>query len=737
MWPSSNNGPNQWSLNPAMYQNIPYEQVDWASLAQQWIKMKETLPTINQGPLPPPAPTISKPTETVLPKPTPTASESYLNDDIEGGEAPMDMDTKDDEAPSPVGVATGDNWNQWGNWQSQWGWGWPGNAGTVPLGEKTPSTASTIDSKVKSQSNDSIPVLNNYVSNVGNFPSIGNSSGTSTPQVPSSFNYNNIGSGVIPPVLPKSGYWNDSTKPGSETWNKGISKPNSKPAPQKSATMDQFLTMDAAKKKQLPAWIREGLNKMEREKQKKMEKERMFQEKYMINQVPSREPTIPEVSVKPVQNLIQFQSSTIAKETAENSSPSADLRHRQKSRSPSPECSPYQRSSRTTQEDFNAIRKTKDQIMEESMLKVRRILTEILLEVTENQVQIIAKEELRRAKSASAQQIRKSNALTSLTGNLGLDVYDSESESSGSEKEKDSRGYDSDEELKTIIDRKKKEFERIENEIEQEIEDHEAKERLIARQDENDDEDDEDEIENNKIQVEENQERPCSNSMGRDSREVSDRVSADRHKSESGDNHQNDRSSQLNQDHSDKVNGETPLNKERGRRGSKENIKKKSSPSSSSSSSTSSSMSTSSGSTSSNSSSSSSEDSSSNDEHTRKKKGKRKRKTRKKEEETTKNSKRIKYRSRSRSLSRSRYSRDDKKYKERRRRPESSERRRGSPRRRSSSGRRRRSRSYHRESRDSSSSKYRNSRRRESVESRRGRHRSSSRESKYSRYKRR
>lgn len=56
--------------------------------------------------------------------------------------------------------------------------------------------------------------------------------------------------------------------------------------------------------------------------------------------------------------------------------------------------------------------------------------------------------------------------------------------------------------LQTIIDRKKKEFERIENEIEQEIEDHEAKERLIARQDENDDEDDEDEIENNKIQVE-------------------------------------------------------------------------------------------------------------------------------------------------------------------------------------------------------------------------------------------
>lgn len=44
---------------------------------------------------------------------------------------------------------------------------------------------------------------------------------------------------------------------------------------------------------------------MEREKQKKMEKERMFQEKYMINQVPSREPATTEISVEPVQNLIQ------------------------------------------------------------------------------------------------------------------------------------------------------------------------------------------------------------------------------------------------------------------------------------------------------------------------------------------------------------------------------------------------------------------------------------------------
>jgi len=35
---------------------------------------------------------------------------------------------------------------------------------------------------------------------------------------------------------------------------------------------------DAAKRRQLPAWIREGLEKMEREKQRQLEKERQIQD---------------------------------------------------------------------------------------------------------------------------------------------------------------------------------------------------------------------------------------------------------------------------------------------------------------------------------------------------------------------------------------------------------------------------------------------------------------------------
>lgn len=54
--------------------------VDWATLAQQWIQMKETFP-VGQVPPAPPPPSIKA--------------------DIEAGEAPMDM-SKDETPPTPV-----------------------------------------------------------------------------------------------------------------------------------------------------------------------------------------------------------------------------------------------------------------------------------------------------------------------------------------------------------------------------------------------------------------------------------------------------------------------------------------------------------------------------------------------------------------------------------------------------------------------------------------------------------
>lgn len=98
---------------------------------------------------------------------------------------------------------SGGNWNQWGNWQPQWGWGWSGNAGTVPLADNTQSTPSTVDSKVKSQNSDSIPLLNNYVSIVDNLPDI-RKLGTCISPVADSFNYYNTAGGTIPPDLLKT-----------------------------------------------------------------------------------------------------------------------------------------------------------------------------------------------------------------------------------------------------------------------------------------------------------------------------------------------------------------------------------------------------------------------------------------------------------------------------------------------------------------------------------------------------
>lgn len=50
-----------------------------------------------------------------------------------------------------------------------------------------------------------------------------------------------------------------------------------------------MLWLDAVKRRTLPAWIREGLEKMEREKQKKLEKERMDQQRSQLSKKEKKE----------------------------------------------------------------------------------------------------------------------------------------------------------------------------------------------------------------------------------------------------------------------------------------------------------------------------------------------------------------------------------------------------------------------------------------------------------------
>lgn len=70
-----------WPLNPAAYQNVCNDEVDWAALAQQWIYMKETCPYEGMPEAPPP----------------PNISNSISRQEYEEkGEAPMEVE-KDDE----------------------------------------------------------------------------------------------------------------------------------------------------------------------------------------------------------------------------------------------------------------------------------------------------------------------------------------------------------------------------------------------------------------------------------------------------------------------------------------------------------------------------------------------------------------------------------------------------------------------------------------------------------------
>lgn len=69
------------------------------------------------------------------------------------------------------------------------------------------------------------------------------------------------------------GYW-----PGPNSKLKPHNKRFSKVNPLRPSVVPEPVTLDAAKRKQLPAWIREGLEKMERDKQKQLEREREKQE---------------------------------------------------------------------------------------------------------------------------------------------------------------------------------------------------------------------------------------------------------------------------------------------------------------------------------------------------------------------------------------------------------------------------------------------------------------------------
>ncbi|XP_063241203.1 arginine/serine-rich protein PNISR isoform X5 [Bacillus rossius redtenbacheri] len=494
MW-SGDTQYSQWALNPSAYQNVSHEEVDWAALAQQWIQMKETCP-VDQVPPAPPPPVIG---DTSAPK---------KGAGSEAGEAPMDMELKDDPDSSNASNSNSQDaasWNNWSSWQ-QWGWNWGGGMPPGAAAPPPPPPAMMPSKGAGMQPYQYPPGPQQY----GPAPGV--------------YDYNHTpGSNHYNQMLP-GGYWGGAPPgavdgpPGAPVapvmmgpapfirqnrpeWRRGgIGRPQDRTKlPPKSDDEEDTTTMiDAAKRRQLPAWIREGLEKMEREKQKKLDLERQLRERETLRQRRLQEeeealsglaPGLPKKSKFDSDSEDEPEQEAAAVQPREARSPSpSQLSGRRRSRfsdAASPEASPRPAVEREPSPPPGPVR-SQEEILQEQMLLVRRSLTEILLEVTTEQLEEVAHQVLHKFRAkAPALQLRKTQALASLTGKLGLGIYgDSEEESEDSDDEPGSRrdnAVDSDQELKDQILRRKQEFSKIERDIETHLAQEEERERQELR----------------------------------------------------------------------------------------------------------------------------------------------------------------------------------------------------------------------------------------------------------------
>ncbi|XP_016845745.1 arginine/serine-rich protein PNISR [Nasonia vitripennis] len=534
--------PTQWALNPAAYQNMNSDQVDWAALAQQWIKMKET----SIPPAPPP-PSIADELQ-------------CLSSNNGGGEAPMDMDTKDDEippAPPAPNISGTDDWNQW----NQWGSHWNQNSATSGNWEWNNSIPPGLDGKsvgISSVSNNVIipppaPTISSTSPPFPNHCSQSTAVQPAAPPIPPSFGYSTmpLSQSQFSNQVSSNTFWNNEHQhpvtPGttvpiqSNPFIKGLRQNSNRiplvPPPASTLATPEMITsrnreirdrtpeddfastLDTVKRRQLPAWIREGLEKMEREKQKAVERERQEilrkQELEALKEIedqaravlnPSRSKFDSDSEKETTEHEYDDDNKVSSNSNEEKQSPkdnskqqhSPDLMRPRKTRfrdAASPVV--HTRTVVTTHKEKSpdnisvsvALRQNKEEMLQNLMLKVRRSLTEILLEVTNDEISSVCKEVWRRHCSkaptghGSITASHTAAPVSQITRKLGLGIYgDSNSESedehvSNHEHSQQSPGdNDSEEELKETLRRRQQAFRRTEAEIEARLAEEEEEE---------------------------------------------------------------------------------------------------------------------------------------------------------------------------------------------------------------------------------------------------------------------
>ncbi|KNC21732.1 hypothetical protein FF38_04015 [Lucilia cuprina] len=231
--------------------------------------------------------------------------------------------------------------------------------------------------------------------------------------------------------------------------------------------------MDAAKRKGLPAWIREGLEKMEREKQKQLEKEQ--QKKDNTNSFDEDNASPKDILPKTL-NPANGSFAVLDEESTDNEDTAVT-----KSTKNEAEVD-FKKDSEEDETLISSVAKTYEQKLADLMTVVRRILTELLLEATNEEISKVAEETIKtfKTKASSAQVIRKS-ALSTLTGKLGLAAYGDSSSEDNSDEDDDEHNSskkatgqsesenDSEEEIRNIIRSKRRAFIKTSEEIEERV----------------------------------------------------------------------------------------------------------------------------------------------------------------------------------------------------------------------------------------------------------------------------
>merc|ERR1712223_1322146 len=229
---------------------------------------------------------------------------------------------------------------------------------------------------------------------------------------------------------------------------------------------DPNADLDAAARKKLPVWIRQGLEKMEKEKQKREEaqiKAKLREEKLRKQ----RELELKRSPQKSKFDDMTSDASDVDNDNTDDEIEQSKMPHVRKSRfderEPIEDSKRESLSSEDEDEEVNPTQTrviTKAEILEEMAFALRRAMTEILLEVTNEEITGIASDIIKSETGKKSKKSVRKSGLQGVMANYGSDDEEKSSDSSDT-----SSSDDSDVDIQNRLKKKKKSFERLEADI--------------------------------------------------------------------------------------------------------------------------------------------------------------------------------------------------------------------------------------------------------------------------------